>query len=211
MGLSKKTFEERYKDRLEFNRTRGKNKTGYKKSKAGKIRKPLPVKPRTGENWLPYPLREDYLISDHGRVIGPSGHLLRLTERGPYFIFSVRIDGMQHSIPMHIAVLETFVGPRPEGMEARHKNDIGTDNRLCNLCWGTSQDNKRDLFKNRIGKGLPPFPVCRLSATDIRQIKERHLAGYRPAEIAKHLKIPASRVQNIIRRKSWELIEDDQN
>ena len=42
---------------------------------------------------------------------------------------------------VHHAVLWAFVGPRPEGMEAIHKNDIQDDNRADNLEWGTHKRN----------------------------------------------------------------------
>ena len=51
---------------------------------------------------------------------------------------------------VHRLVLETFVGPCPEGMECRHLNDNPADNRLSNLCWGTRTDNMFDRTRNRI-------------------------------------------------------------
>jgi hypothetical protein len=38
-------------------------------------------------------------------------------------------------------VLESFVGPCPSGMEARHLNDISTENRRENLEWATPKEN----------------------------------------------------------------------
>ena len=45
-------------------------------------------------------------------------------------------------------VLEAFVGQRPDGTEARHLNDQPADDRLVNLKWGTSSENKQDLIRN---------------------------------------------------------------
>lgn len=49
---------------------------------------------------------------------------------------------------VHVLVLEAFVGPRPPGMECLHSNDVGTDNRLSNLRWGTHSENLNDLVRN---------------------------------------------------------------
>lgn len=49
---------------------------------------------------------------------------------------------------VHVLVLETFVGPRPPGLEARHLNGHGADNRLTNLAWGTSSENTHDLVRH---------------------------------------------------------------
>jgi DNA-binding transcriptional regulator YiaG len=45
-------------------------------------------------------------------------------------------------------VLETFVGPRPAGMECCHANDTQSDNRLSNLRWDTHKENCRDRARN---------------------------------------------------------------
>ncbi len=59
--------------------------------------------------------------------------------------------------PIHILVLEAFVGPRPmingRKAEGRHLNDVRTDNRLENLAWGTHQDNVDD--RERKGRNRP--------------------------------------------------------
>jgi hypothetical protein len=49
---------------------------------------------------------------------------------------------------IHRLILETFIGPCPEGMECCHKNDVPTDNRLENLRWDTRSNNVKDAFRN---------------------------------------------------------------
>lgn len=45
---------------------------------------------------------------------------------------------------VHLLVLETFHGPRPEGLVARHLNGRKSDNRAANLRWGTHKENADD-------------------------------------------------------------------
>ncbi|MHA1961093.1 MAG: NUMOD4 motif-containing HNH endonuclease [Candidatus Thorarchaeota archaeon] len=45
---------------------------------------------------------------------------------------------------LHRLVLETFVGKCPEGLEARHLDGNGVNNRLDNLVWGTKKENQND-------------------------------------------------------------------
>lgn len=52
---------------------------------------------------------------------------------------------------VHVIMLETFIGPRPEGAVSCHWNDIGDDNRLENLRWGTRADNGDDMVRNGNG------------------------------------------------------------
>lgn len=54
----------------------------------------------------------------------------------------------RHSYYVHRLVLEAFIGPRPEGLECCHANDIGTDNRLENLRWDTRSANLFDAAAN---------------------------------------------------------------
>lgn len=49
--------------------------------------------------------------------------------------------GFAKQSALHVAVLEAFVGPCPEGHEAAHKNGDKHDNRLENLRWATHAEN----------------------------------------------------------------------
>jgi hypothetical protein len=61
--------------------------------------------------------------------------------------FSVCAQGHRNLL-VHRLVLETFVGPCPDGFECNHKNRDRTDNRLENLEWVTHRDNMRNTSQN---------------------------------------------------------------
>ncbi len=53
--------------------------------------------------------------------------------------------GKYQTFRVHRLVLESFVGPCPEGMECRHFPDTDkSNNRLGNLSWGTREQNRDD-------------------------------------------------------------------
>ncbi|GAA1148019.1 hypothetical protein GCM10009651_35920 [Microbacterium natoriense] len=54
--------------------------------------------------------------------------------------------GRDHFV--HRLVLESFVGPRPDGMEGCHENGVPGDNRLTNLRWDTTRGNHLDRVKH---------------------------------------------------------------
>ena len=58
----------------------------------------------------------------------------------------VRIGGVFKFV--HILVLESFVCPRPEGMQCCHTNGKASDNRLENLRWDTPANNVADRKKH---------------------------------------------------------------
>lgn len=72
---------------------------------------------------------------------------------------------------VHILVLEAFVGPRPDGMVGRHRNDDTTNNALTNLCWGTRVENVQDAVRNGRNKHYKLTPQQRA------EILRRRLAG----------------------------------
>jgi hypothetical protein len=59
-------------------------------------------------------------------------------------------NGKTYSRCVHRLVLSAFIGPRPEGMEARHWPDqTKTNCRLDNLRWDTHLENMKDKYRNR--------------------------------------------------------------
>lgn len=58
--------------------------------------------------------------------------------------------GKYRTFRVHRLVLLAFVGPCPEGMEARHEDGDPSNNRLDNLAWGTPAENRAD--NRRLGR-----------------------------------------------------------
>ncbi len=65
-----------------------------------------------------------------------------------YLSVTLRKDGRYFDFLVHRLVLETYVGPCPEGMMGLHKDDVGTNNKLGNLYWGTRSQNAEDAIRN---------------------------------------------------------------
>ncbi len=89
-------------------------------------------------------------------------------------------------------VLQEFVGPRPEGMEACHENGDYSDNRVNNLRWDTHFNNIQD--KRRHGTNV-------LYASNVRQIR---LIGYPAKQHADRYGVPETLIELILERKAWQ-------
>lgn len=63
--------------------------------------------------------------------------------RSKYLFVSLRRDGQNYQIDVHVLICEAFHGPRPVGdYEASHINGVKTDNRAENLIWETKSANR---------------------------------------------------------------------
>ena len=107
------------------------------------------------EEWKPVVGYEGrYEISSAGRVYSHvSGKMLKpwcspKARRVQLQVFLFTADGARKPRLVHRLVLEAFVGPCPEGMQACHFNDVPDDNRLLNLRWDMSSANKFDEVRN---------------------------------------------------------------
>jgi hypothetical protein len=82
-----------------------------------------------------------FSVNQEGLIKGPSGRILAPMASNTGHLYVLYRDGgrggKQRKLYVHRAVLMAFVGPCPEGHEARHLNGEPNDNRLSNLCWDT--------------------------------------------------------------------------
>ena len=106
-------------------------------------------------------------------------------------------NGNRWHVFAHQLVAHAFLGPCPKGLQVRHLNDIGCDNRVNNLAYGTTKQQGED--RRRLA-----FPVKRLSRDDVVSLRMRFLGGETASSLAKDYGIDHSRVCDIIRGKTFK-------
>lgn len=105
-------------------------------------------------------------------------------------------------------VLETFRGPRPDGMVCRHLDDNKRNSRLDNLCWGTCSENSKDCVRNghnpvvRSGKDSWRGSA-KLTAQQVLDVRQKSANGHSFVELAKIYGVKASAISSIVTGKSW--------
>lgn len=119
----------------------------------------------TPETWKPIPGWEGYYeANDAGSIRsldrtvtcknGTQKHLkgclLSPSTNGKngYLKVTLAKPGTKEQRFVHALILETFVGPRPAGLEARHLDDSRSNNTIANLRWGTRSENNYDRVAN---------------------------------------------------------------
>lgn len=140
------------------------------------------------ENWRPVVGWEGwYEVSDLGRVRSVA-HISRYGRRKPSVVRkTTRINGYQAltlkrnnicaGALVHRLVLEAFVGPCPEGMQACHWNGNRADNSAANLRWGTARDNANDRRRHGTTVCGERSRNAKLRAVDVLAIRASREIG----------------------------------
>lgn len=158
---------------------------------------------RSLDRVLPYERRDQYsgraLLIERRR----KGQLLRPGRQSDGHV-SVSL-GRGHSVNVHILVLQTFVGPCPDGHEALHWNDVPDDNRLSNLRWGTRSDNLLDAVRNGRKPVGDRHYGAKLTAADIPVIRrECHGGRGSVACLAKRFGVSESVIRQARDGRTWK-------
>lgn len=156
----------------------------------------------------------NYFVSSTGVVWSQKKKLfLRpCVDSGGYLIVTLCINRKHKTCLIHRLVLETYVGPCPEGKECRHLDGDQLNNQLDNLCWGTHKDNIQDAIhhgtwysKGRCGeKAL----AAKLSNRERRLIIYQYSTGlFTLEELATEYKVVQTTVWNLISGTRWPFVD----
>lgn len=118
---------------------------GYEVSNLGRVRSYKPKYGKVAQGSNRPLLKNPYEI--FGRIEKNKGYMLLCLSD---------INKKRHNIRIHTVVLQTFIGPAPDGMVVCHYNDIKTDNCLDNLRYDTPAANSLDMIRNQSLQQEPP-------------------------------------------------------
>ena len=121
----------------------------------------------------------------------------------------VYLKGMPGLQLVHRLVLEAFVGPCPDGMEACHGPDHDpSNNRLENLRWDTHSANMRDRAKNGTDISGEGNGQAKLTAADVRDIRTIFACGgISQQALADRYGVGQTAISDIVLRRSWRSVE----
>lgn len=168
------------------------------------------------EQWKPLKENPMYEVSDMGRVRSwylwgskrrtraAEPRLLKPYKRQRWGHIQVTIPGIgKRSI--HRLVLETFNRPRRAGEECRHLNGDPRDNRLVNLCWGTSLENSADQRQHETGNVGERNPMAKFTQAQVDAIQKE--ARYRRhgwvSATARKYGVHYNTISEMVNGKTW--------
>lgn len=118
------------------------------------------------EQWKDIPGFPGYRVSDHGRVTGKDGRILKPgILRSGHLQVSLRKDGKTYHRRIHRLVLTTFGGPpESDDLQCCHGDGVPHNNHISNLRWGTAVENAFDRFCHGTTARI-------LSVDDVKEIR----------------------------------------
>lgn len=151
-----------------------------------------------GTSWSRNPRFKFYPDSIPWKQLKPT------VKKGGYLATTLYRDKKQHRRMIQRLVLEAFVGPCPDGMEACHIDHDPTNNNLSNLEWGTHQDNMtQSVSAGRIRRGETSGKTS-FTEQDILDIRAAYCSGELNIDIAKRLGKNIYCIRSINQGKAWK-------
>jgi hypothetical protein len=156
---------------------------------------------------------DSYYISKDGRIWSCRRNrwlTLCPSSRNDYLCVYLYKNGKRIFKSVHRLVLETFIGPCPDGMECCHNDGNPKNNKLDNLRWDTKISNQSDRKKHGTDNYARGEQISKLTEQDVRMIIYMYKTKkFIQQEIADVYNISRTTVSGIIRKKSWKHLWKD--
>lgn len=155
----------------------------------------------------PWPRDPRYYVGRDGSVVSPAGVLLKHYPNSQgYPVIGIYPSGKGRPIGVHILVAETYLGPKPEGMEVAHED--GDPGNPCaeNLRWSTHRDNMADKVRHGTSQHGERSGVHKLTEDDVRTIRQAAAAGQSHRSLARQYGVTPPNIGYVVRRETWRHI-----
>jgi hypothetical protein len=134
----------------------------------------------------------------------PQRILAHTKNNNGYFYISLWKNLESKKRYVHILVLETFNGPKPDGMEVMHVDGNQLNNNIDNLKWATHRQNMSD----------PDSGICGtrqwmhiLNEDKVREIRRLHSAGVPVKKIQAMYGMSFGGITSVIYRQKWRWVK----
>lgn len=185
------------------------------------------------EQWKEIEDFPDYMVSNKGRIWTktriikrPSGNYLRKggfmkgrDDTHGYLTVNIRNEKQIKNFKIHRIVAKAFLDNTLNKREVNHINGIKTDNRVTNLEWVTSKENKTHAWKYGFytkqdrsklsGENNPTSKFTEKQVKEIRKIYSQ--GGISQKALGKMYGTSQAQIFYIVNRITWKNIEGDKN
>jgi hypothetical protein len=151
------------------------------------------------EHWTPVYGCAGYEVSDMGRV--RSAHKTLSPARNHDGYWRVRLGRYGHRL-VHVLVLESFVEPRPAGLQACHNDGDPGNAALYNLRWDTPQRNVQDRRAHGTYQQGERNPNAKLTPDVVQAIREA-AKTMRNKDLVAKFGMSSGTISQIVSRRLW--------
>lgn len=146
-----------------------------------------------GQHW------ESYYVSNYGRVAKVDKIRRLAYDSHGYQLVSLSANGLRHTVPVHHAVAETWLGPRPKHHEVHHLDTDRTHNWVWNLEYIHMDDHQfhRD-HKIRRGEQATHSKLTQAQVEEILTSKESGAA------LGRKFGVSRATICDIRKRRTWK-------
>lgn len=149
----------------------------------------------------------DYLVSDEGDVVsrkhGTAKKLKPNHSQHGYMRVNLCASGKCRLHYVHELVAAAFIGPRPLGHQVRHLNSDGTDNRACNLSYGSQAENEADKIAVGRSNAGSRHGMSKLTEDQVKEIRSGLSSGRPGVEIAAQFGVHPNTISHIKKNRTW--------
>jgi len=117
---------------------------------------------------------------------------------GGYMYVSISTSRGQRSMPVHIMLLDAFVGPRPDAEETRHLDGNPLNNLLSNLRYGARKENAADRVRHGRHRGREI-----LNDAEVRSVRRLRQKGETFVAIAERHGISETCASNVANGRTY--------
>lgn len=171
--------------------------------------------------WKPISNHSGYEVSDYGQVRSIDrwveqgngrggrykrfwhGKLLKWIYNKVHHYYSVKVtddDNRHYELRVAHAVLLTFVGECPTGLEACHNDGNPANNALGNLRWDTRANNAADMIRHGTSTRGERHPMNVLLTSEVLKIRN---STKTTAELSAIYGVGKNQIYKIRKRESW--------
>lgn len=171
------------------------------------------------EIWKPIPKYPLYEVSNKGNVRTKrprnrncKGGVYRnialwLTVCKRYTLFMAYSNGSRKIVRVHVAMLEAFIGPRPDGMFSCHNDGNSRNNTIENLRWDTASANAMDQIKHGVHVSLnqrgEKIHHAKMTDKKVINLRKELDSGLPIREAEKKYGIGRGTIRAIKERRTW--------
>lgn len=155
-----------------------------------------------------------YAITKDGRVWSKprfgkgsknsGGWLKPAVKDNQYLFVTLRKGKKSFAKYIHRLILETYMGPCPDGMEGRHLDGNRAKNELSNLEWGTPIQNQADRRRHGTYLCKDNAPIVKLTSGAVRDIRALYQTGlFSHVKLGIVFGIHPVTIGDVIRKETW--------